>query len=147
MRYINVVCLCLFFFFKPKTAYEMRISDWSSDVCSSDLIHIGDRDVGLDLVARHALRRRCVVDRIDQREQPGGAVAVAHLREREDRPLRAVRVLATVLAPAGRIGLDVAGVVVGVLERRGEQRSEEHTTELQSLMRISYAVFCLKKKN
>src|SRR3546814_7042189 len=33
-------CLCLFFFFfKQKTAYEMRISDWSSDVCSSDLIH------------------------------------------------------------------------------------------------------------
>src|SRR3546814_15532673 len=31
-------CLC-FFFFKQKTAYEMRISDWSSDVCSSDLLH------------------------------------------------------------------------------------------------------------
>src|SRR3546814_3496810 len=34
---IHVVCLCFFFFFKQKTAYEMRISDWSSDVCSSDL--------------------------------------------------------------------------------------------------------------
>src|SRR3546814_1868946 len=33
------VVLCLFFFFKQKTAYEMRISDWSSDVCSSDLLH------------------------------------------------------------------------------------------------------------
>src|SRR3546814_3727420 len=33
-----VVCFCLFFFFKQKTAYEMRISDWSSDVCSSDLL-------------------------------------------------------------------------------------------------------------
>src|SRR3546814_6557499 len=32
---------CLFFFFKQKTAYEMRISDWSSDVCSSDLLAIG----------------------------------------------------------------------------------------------------------
>src|SRR3546814_983253 len=32
-----VSCVCLFFFFKQKTAYEMRISDWSSDVCSSDL--------------------------------------------------------------------------------------------------------------
>src|SRR3546814_1470403 len=31
-------CLCLFFFFKQKTAYELRISDWSSDVCSSDLL-------------------------------------------------------------------------------------------------------------
>src|SRR3546814_8337622 len=33
-----------FFFFKQKTAYEMRISDWSSDVCSSDLHHRGQRD-------------------------------------------------------------------------------------------------------
>src|SRR3546814_7245964 len=32
-------CACVFFFFKQKTAYEMRISDWSSDVCSSDLLH------------------------------------------------------------------------------------------------------------
>src|SRR3546814_10879103 len=32
------LCLCHFFFFKQKTAYEMRISDWSSDVCSSDLL-------------------------------------------------------------------------------------------------------------
>src|SRR3546814_8050543 len=33
-----LLCIVLFFFFKQKTAYEMRISDWSSDVCSSDLI-------------------------------------------------------------------------------------------------------------
>src|SRR3546814_3446994 len=33
------ICVCCFFFFKQKTAYEMRISDWSSDVCSSDLFH------------------------------------------------------------------------------------------------------------
>src|SRR3546814_4681543 len=33
-----ICCLCYFFFFKQKTAYEMRISDWSSDVCSSDLV-------------------------------------------------------------------------------------------------------------
>src|SRR3546814_6902871 len=36
---INSFCVYLFFFFKQKTAYEMRISDWSSDVCSSDLLH------------------------------------------------------------------------------------------------------------
>src|SRR3546814_20333346 len=41
----------LFFFFKQKTAYEMRISDWSSDVCSSDLIE-GAHDIGLDERAR-----------------------------------------------------------------------------------------------
>src|SRR3546814_9180958 len=37
-----VVCVLLFFFFKQKTAYEMRISDWSSDVCSSDLHEPGE---------------------------------------------------------------------------------------------------------
>src|SRR3546814_2808071 len=37
-RVLVSVVLCLFFFFKQKTAYEMRISDWSSDVCSSDLL-------------------------------------------------------------------------------------------------------------
>src|SRR3546814_1377431 len=35
---VSCLCLCVFFFFKQKTAYEMRISDWSSDVCSSDLV-------------------------------------------------------------------------------------------------------------
>src|SRR3546814_7715658 len=38
-----VMCVWVFFFFKQKTAYEMRISDWSSDVCSSDLPHRGRR--------------------------------------------------------------------------------------------------------
>src|SRR3546814_7118085 len=38
MLFVVVMCIiCLFFFFKQKTAYEVRISDWSSDVCSSDL--------------------------------------------------------------------------------------------------------------
>src|SRR3546814_1065506 len=37
LRFLSLAVVCLFFFFKQKTAYEMRISDWSSDVCSSDL--------------------------------------------------------------------------------------------------------------
>src|SRR3546814_1582525 len=36
----SCICLFFFFFFKQKTAYEMRISDWGSDVCSSDLINL-----------------------------------------------------------------------------------------------------------
>src|SRR3546814_10500968 len=52
-----MVCgrFCVFFFFKQKTAYEMRISDWSSDVCSSDLIGVTDAEaegVGVVLVAQ-----------------------------------------------------------------------------------------------
>src|SRR3546814_5109040 len=62
------LCLCSFFFFKQKTAYEMRISDWSSDVCSSDL----DRVRGLVLL-RHLERgghqHRQRADILDQRRR------------------------------------------------------------------------------
>src|SRR3546814_18909820 len=63
-----------FCFFKQKTAYEMRISDWSSDVCSSDLpdlgeIQVGDRDAGImdraDIAVRIDRRQRLVGDRQD----------------------------------------------------------------------------------
>src|SRR3546814_6371196 len=49
MLLLSCHCVCLVFFFKQKTAYEMRISDWSSDVCSSDLpriIAFDQRDIG-----------------------------------------------------------------------------------------------------
>src|SRR3546814_10582642 len=47
---VGYICFLFFFFFKQKTAYEMRISDWSSDVCSSDL---ETEDGGLRQVRRH----------------------------------------------------------------------------------------------
>src|SRR3546814_8859281 len=54
------MCFCFFFFFKQKTAYEMRISDWSSDVCSSDLV---EGDVAVFQAARDVdLRGRDDVD-------------------------------------------------------------------------------------
>src|SRR3546814_16402627 len=73
--------LCFFFFFKQKTAYEMRISDWSSDVCSSDLVDIlGDdqqlarprriepRERGVRRIRRLGLDRRAagVIEAMDQ---------------------------------------------------------------------------------
>src|SRR3546814_8454978 len=51
LLYYCFFCVCLFFFFKQKTAYEMRISDWSSDVCSSDL--------PTPSTCRRIQRRRC----------------------------------------------------------------------------------------
>src|SRR3546814_4952201 len=116
MRNWTLFTAC-FFFFKQKTAYEMRISDWSSDVCSSDLVARG--------AARLALHG-------------GGGLALALLGR-----------LLVVLALAG-FGQH-AGLLAGALEAAQGKlerlvRSEEHTSELQSLMRISYAVFCLKKK-
>src|SRR3546814_3632264 len=116
----------LFFFFKQKTAYEMRISDWSSDVCSSDLL-----TEGIQLLHRDHGRRRGAV--IQHGERVRGALRGRHPDPRiHDTAGRAGR-------PAPRPGR--------LQELRSDLlRSEEHTSELQSLMRISYAVFCLKKK-
>src|SRR3546814_4500823 len=53
--------LCLFFFFKQKTAYEMRISDWSSDVCSSDLCGLAPDHTGnMDTLARREVPAECL---------------------------------------------------------------------------------------
>src|SRR3546814_7380974 len=118
------------FFFKQKTAYEMRISDWSSDVCSSDL---GGDD---------AIDHRIVDPGGESRDDRGDVVL-------HDRTIRK-RVPGS-LDPCGQnITRTIVrrGACVGYGENRDPdwERSEEHTSELQSLMRISYAVFCLKKK-
>src|SRR3546814_6629772 len=54
---LYLVLLLFVFFFKQKTAYEMRISDWSSDVCSSDLWQHRDADRGARVAARFAEQR------------------------------------------------------------------------------------------
>src|SRR3546814_6378790 len=150
------------FFFKQKTAYEMRISDWSSDVCSSDLrsratttatarrqdhqshphrlhsqknpLHHAPRP--LRHLLHHPVRRRLraagLAWRVDRAAQPARPGAVG----------------------AGRRAARRAAARAGAVDDRPadfarpprQARSEEHTSELQSLMRISYAVLCLKKK-
>src|SRR3546814_9707424 len=84
--------MCDFFFFKQKTAYEMRISDWSSDVCSSDLTRGGDRArTGAQYPAppRTARRRR-------SRSRAGEAIRPqrAHVQANRDRGRPAVGVAA-----------------------------------------------------
>src|SRR3546814_8124399 len=121
----------------------MRISDWSSDVCSSDLI-MGDP---LDLVALPN-KGACLSD--DHAEHfDGGGIFVDRQRHR-----RAGRLVNVVDHPGlGNLATDQRPDLFGEIlaPDRGDaarsRRSEEHTSELQSLMRISYAVFCLKKKN
>src|SRR3546814_5592657 len=115
-----------FLFFKQKTAYEMRISDWSSDVCSSDL----------DRAALTATR--------DIRLSTGGALTL------NGGSLIAGRDLA--LSAAAVSDSAAASALVDANRRHAGgslslARSEEHTSELQSLMRTSYAVLRLKKKN
>src|SRR3546814_6070764 len=121
----------------------MRISDWSSDVCSSDLRPLNKRgaraaatmgqyarshDMHFDyLIASPALR---VTETLDEFLEAYGQNVEANW----DR----------------RIYLASSATLMDVLrdipEDKSDLRSEEHTSELQSLMRISYAVFCLKKK-
>src|SRR3546814_1113600 len=160
----------------------MRISDWSSDVCSSDLHRIGtgvgrhgarhmrpaareDETVDELRPARMAIKRIGVggqplahldrgKDRLDNRERP-------FLR----RARRAVLFGEPAMAVAARAGEslfrkfgddedDLVSArqvqpltdIIVCIAQRAVKRSEEHTSELQSLMRISYAVFCLKKK-
>src|SRR3546814_4600557 len=101
----------------------MRISDWSSDVCSSDLADAGEI-VGV-FRGFHAFRHRRHAERACKRQQVVN----------ED----------LVLGVRGDIA-DEGAVDLHHVDGECLQRSEEHTSELQSLMRISYAVFCLKKK-
>src|SRR3546814_8844201 len=123
---------CLIFFFKQKTSYEMRISDWSSDVCSSDLAtalaeelrdrrNVGDVQLLTPEQGLQSLRDKGV---------PAPAIDAAG-----DNPLPYV----LVVTPAGDEMMLAAG-----LEQLPEAelvqhdtQSEEHTSELQSLMRIS----------
>src|SRR3546814_2102098 len=108
----------------------MRISDWSSDVCSSDLQHA--EPAGAAMAAAEILQGPEI-------QHHGGCHAEAdEIRQRVE--------LGTEFRGAFQQPGDAA---VQHVEQRGDgnrDRSEEHTSELQSLMRSSYAVFCLKKK-
>src|SRR3546814_9112769 len=114
----------------------MRISDWSSDVCSSDLLAsvIADNtSAAAFMTGEHGIT-------------PAGldlkTLGVVILRNGE---------VAATAAGAAVLGspLNSVALLANMLGKRDREipaRSEEHTSELQSLMRISYAVFCLKKK-
>src|SRR3546814_9842529 len=130
----------------------MRISDWSSDVCSSDLgIALADEEHDRRGVGRAAVGQALLPilrqhvgllrDRID----------VIGKRQRDDIGFEPVDHRARLLARTAVAHVDRHALPMFGLPLRGERgvdvlRSEEHTSELQSLMRISYAVFCLNKK-
>src|SRR3546814_2605306 len=165
------------FFFKQKTEYEMRISDGSSDVCSSDLTVklAGPR------CARRERHRDCRGDAVpgDCRHQcarEAGLAAAARCRNDEETaltharcpsPIRFLRLQDERCRHQDRLAATITLRLVHPSSPSGSRqslplkkwqcrdlfsaspirRSEEHTSELQSLMRISYAVFCLKTKN
>src|SRR3546814_3825618 len=135
------------FFFKQKTAYEMRISDWSSDVCSSDLFDLYKQTPQYQTVNRnmtmsdfqfiffweyiHRLLGRLI----------GVAFALPFAWFAWKRAIpKGFGWRLTIIFALGALQGAIGWWMV-------VSRSEEPTSELQSLMRSSYAVFCFKKKN
>src|SRR3546814_9281162 len=141
---------------KQKTAYELRIIDWSSDVCSSGLVELVKARLLPAVFERPQVRIGEIAD-VDVVTN-AGAVARFVVRAENLHVERLTGCAPQQLWNQVRLGCmrfaDAARTAgtsrIEIAQRRGPQavraRSEEHTSELQSLMRISYAVFCLKKK-
>src|SRR3546814_10802120 len=98
----------------------MRISDWSSDVCSSDLSNLRQSQTYLRITNREKFARDRHPDNLPSH------------RRRHEITARCPHIFRLLRITSGSSNIG--------------NRSEEHTSDLQSLMRISYAVFCLKKK-
>src|SRR3546814_8669710 len=163
----------IFFFFKQKSAYDMRISDWSSDVCSSDLMACSarglQRSIQREIALGQIVKTRDGTGRLSTLSgegkgsdsaigwpptHPGGRIETLRRREQLDadhrarilrhreQPPRAVRRHRDMILLIGR-GRDridarrIGALLVLAAQRR---RPEEHTPELPSLMRTSYAV-------
>src|SRR3546814_5767315 len=116
----------------------MRISDWSSDVCSSDLIL--RLPTALAMICCEAMmQRHDMIDTMRGLGLKGMAAAFDEAVTTGLQRKRTIMEILTDLLRAEATHRDAASIRY--------RRSEEHTSELQSLMRISYAVFCLKKTN
>src|SRR3546814_8139809 len=146
----------------------MRISDWSSDVCSSDLCitpdnrccrgtalsdHFSRRLDGRDLSVGGLIRARSSADIQDsfcRSQSPSDHHPNPRVGFPEIRIIDPDRIVGSThrLPHVSTITIQETPKRSAIMPKRGLQkvlRSEEHTSELQSLMRISYAVFCLKK--
>src|SRR3546814_5263170 len=137
--------------YKQNAAYELRICDWSSDVCSSDLFtklssfKAQTRQTALvgSFSSLGDLKAQLIRDLNSQVK----ALQVSRRKPRLSRLERAARMTELIVMQKQH---DITPEEFRAFEQSlagPQRRSEEHTSELQSLMRISYAVFCLKKKN
>src|SRR3546814_3898741 len=122
----------------------MRISDWSSDVCSSDLVDVGRRET--DRPSTFVAMLHPALDFPPLAEKPCGADGLTGAQQVAYARRGYLRTVGCADRVHSRHVEALTPSEVGQHLRRAAARSEEHTSELQSLMRISYAVFCLKKK-
>src|SRR3546814_4621365 len=118
----------------------MRISDWSSDVCASDLSS-GESSPRHRLCEQHAFHpssfSASVLTKVKWNCVPPPCAGSIQMR-----PPLASTIVRQIERPS-----PMPSAFVLTIALKSWARSEEHTSELQSLMRISYAVFCLKNKN
>src|SRR3546814_5439629 len=140
----------------------MRISDWSSDVCSSDLQegeHVDEVEIEVQRPHHHRLAHEVgaadhEINALDLLRIIGGQAGEQQYADDADRQAERARLHEHVDDHRDedaddahdQEGAEARQVLLGRIAVEAEARSEEHTSELQSLMRISYAVFCLKKK-
>src|SRR3546814_4704329 len=138
IAFAGFFCCFFFFFFKQKTAYEMRISDWSSDVCSSDLARRGTEEVGDAVVGRLALPRvaeagQLLGARLVGPDHEVVAVAVGrevpvdHLRHEDAGGLRLGQLLAQLRADAGLEVVVALALLRAELPLVAEQRDRKST--------------------
>src|SRR3546814_3745751 len=118
--------LSVFFFFKQKTAYEMRISDWSSDVCSSDLRLSDYSNTGTSTTWKAG-----------GTWEPFRGYKLRGIYQHSVRSPNISELFTPITTGLANLAEDPC--------QGSNPRSEEHTSELQSLMRIAYDDFCLKK--
>src|SRR3546814_1484815 len=127
-----------------KVSYEMCSIDWSSDVCSYDLIDLSIWSICsvVDLCRRETERRSRfrLLERRIERQGSSSRLPRSYQNAREAK-IHQLGVLAKVIMHCTKSIEQQEGSVA-----EASTRSEDHTPELQSLMRISYAVFCLKQK-
>src|SRR3546814_3672808 len=123
----------------------MRISDWSSDVCSSDLIRAGEksRETGGEEGNTEKANGH---DREEDLETGGEEVLTNHAGAPAARRAESIGRWTSSSPPCACSGSPAKSGSSGIVAQATPHRSEEHTSELQSLMRISSAVFCLKKQ-
>src|SRR3546814_4260509 len=153
----HVLSMFYLFFFSSRRRHTRCALVTGVQTCALPISRIGIGVIDLDLIGRQAMFEDVIFD-TGETERPGNIEAL-HLQvagdqfhRRDPATPQTVDECAAIGEGGGRTPQAKPGGISEIVDVRRAgcryvQRSEEHTSELQSLMRISYAVFCLKKKN